>query len=532
MTQAPDDKELVRTYVSQGCDTAFRGLVARHVDLVYGTALRQTGDRGIAEEITQNVFVALARKAPRLGGVETLAGWLYRTTILEAKARIRAELRHRRREERAVELATIEHDGCSPLDEIAPLLDEGLLHLRENDRVALALRFFENRSLREVGMALGVDQDAARKRVARALERLSHFFRNRGFSAPSAASAATLLAAAAKGAPAGLALTVSNAASASGASASGLNLLLFHLMALTKTQTAALCLLIAAVPLAWQHHAEARVDAARAAVMLQLASDNRTADALKAEAERNRTALSKAQSEAQNAEVRLAEVTAQLTDERARPVYQWNDNSSLMRLSKAFLGQLSLSAVSGHRGQLNEQIKEVLRMSEGEQEAVQGALNRFVTTFNTAQSLTMQQVPAENGELQGHTPEETRVFKISALGEQLDELRCQLFLDAETALGAERFQLFKKALQDWMPLDNEYRGMNSGMAVFNFDHRVAFYKPQPGTSWLEWQIRKLNGEMMRYSVEADDIPPVFTPHMQDWTTLAKSSPLIKTDAAK
>jgi RNA polymerase sigma factor (sigma-70 family) len=450
MTQAPYDKELVKTYVSQGCDAAFRGLVSRHVDLVYGTALRQTGDRCIAEEITQNVLWRWRAKPLGLG-VETIAGWLYRTTILEAKARIRAELRRRRREERAVELATIDHDGRSPLDEMAPLLDEGLLNLRESDRVALALRFLENRSLQEVGMALGVDQDAARKRVARALERLSRFFQNRGFSRPAAASAATLLAGAAKGAPAGLAISASNAGLASGAGTTGLNLLLFRLMALTKTQTAAVCVLIAAVPLGWQHHAQASADAARAKLMVQLASDRLIAEALEAETKRSHAALLQAQTDAESAEIRLAQLTAQVTGKSLPPAYRWDDNSPLVRLSKEFLDQLSLSAVSGHRGQLSEQIKEVLRMNGAEQEEVQRVLDRFVTDFNAAQSSTMQQVPAENGDLQGHAPEETRVFKVSALGEQLDDLRRQLFLDVETALGAERFQLFKRRFRIGCP---------------------------------------------------------------------------------
>src|ERR1051326_1933822 len=110
MTDAASDRELVGAFAKEGSETAFRGLVARHVDLVFATALRQVGDAGIAEEVTQNVFIALARKAPRLGGIETLAGWLHRTTILEAKSRIRAELRRRRRDEAAAELALIERE--------------------------------------------------------------------------------------------------------------------------------------------------------------------------------------------------------------------------------------------------------------------------------------------------------------------------------------------------------------------------------------------------------------------------------------
>ena len=87
-TAAPSDQQLVAAYAGHASESAFQAVVARHVDLVYATALRQLGDRGMAEEVTQNVFVVLARKAPRLGGIETLAGWLHRTAILEAKSRL------------------------------------------------------------------------------------------------------------------------------------------------------------------------------------------------------------------------------------------------------------------------------------------------------------------------------------------------------------------------------------------------------------------------------------------------------------
>src|SRR5438874_10600784 len=128
MTPAPLDCELVTDYAARGSEAAFRALVTRHVHLVYATALRQVGDAGLAEEITQNVFIALARKAPRLAGIETLAGWLHRTTILEAKARIRAELRRKRREETAAEITLRQSDGESPFEALVPLLDEGLFN--------------------------------------------------------------------------------------------------------------------------------------------------------------------------------------------------------------------------------------------------------------------------------------------------------------------------------------------------------------------------------------------------------------------
>src|SRR6266513_1274883 len=211
MTPVSPDRELVTAYAARGSETAFRALVTGHVPLVYATALRQLGDAGLAEEITQNVFIALARKAPRLAGFETLAGWLHRTTILEAKARIRAELRRKRREETAAEITLLQSEGASPLEALVPLLDEGLLDLRAGDRLALVLRFLEERSLRDVGAALGVDEDAARKRVSRALDRLAGFFRQRGFAVPTGTGCAALLASTTQAAPAALAASAANA---------------------------------------------------------------------------------------------------------------------------------------------------------------------------------------------------------------------------------------------------------------------------------------------------------------------------------
>ena len=139
-TTAPDH-DLVSAFAKDGSEAAFRALVSRHVDLVYATALRQVGDPGAAEEVAQNVFVALARKAPRLAGMQTLAGWLHRTAILESRARVRAELRRRQREAVAADIASVEREGVPAFSPLLSLLDEGLLHLHEAERLILVLRF-------------------------------------------------------------------------------------------------------------------------------------------------------------------------------------------------------------------------------------------------------------------------------------------------------------------------------------------------------------------------------------------------------
>src|SRR2546429_5810196 len=346
MTPVSPDRELVTAYAARGSETAFRALVTRHVHLVYATALRQVGDAGLAEEITQNVFIALARKAPRLAGIETLAGWLHRTTVLEAKARIRAELRRKRREQTAVEITLLQSDGASPLDALVPLLDEGLLDLGDGDRLALVLRFLEERSLRDVGAALGVDEDAARKRVSRALDRLAGLFRRRGFTVSAGAGCAALLASTTQAAPAALMASAANAGLAAGGATSGFNLVLFKLMALTKTQTTVLCAIVAAAPLAWQWHANPRVARQLDEVTSQIKATSRSATELEAQVQRTRDALLRAQADNSKSAARFAALSAQRDRHAPRPVYRWDDTSPLARVPQTFLEQLHVPATA------------------------------------------------------------------------------------------------------------------------------------------------------------------------------------------
>src|SRR5438874_12363905 len=240
------DQQLLREYVDGGSERAFQSLVQRHVDLVYWTALRRIGDAGLAEEVTQNVFVALARKAPFLSRDVALAAWLHKTTLLEARHRLRAELRRKRREETAIAMGATMKEDDSLLTSLSPVLDEALLELREKDRHVVLLRFFESKSLREVGETLGVGEDAAQKRVAKALEQLTRSFRRRGYSVPAATAIGAARHGATQSAPAGLALVAAQTAlQSSGAlSLTGLGMMTTKLMGLTKMQTFALGLVV------------------------------------------------------------------------------------------------------------------------------------------------------------------------------------------------------------------------------------------------------------------------------------------------
>ncbi len=240
--QPTEDSALLRRYAENHSDEAFAGLVTRHINLVYSVALRQVGNPHAAEEITQAVFIILAKKAAQLQHYKALSSWLFQATRLTANNFIRSETRRHRREEEAYMQSVLDEAGAEVWPRIAPLLDTAVAALREKDRQAIVLRFYEGRNLREVGLALGTSEDAAEKRVNRALEKLRKFFTKRGVSSTTAIIAGTISANSVQAAPVALAKSVTAVAIAKGAAASGSTLTLIKgalkIMAWTKAQTA------------------------------------------------------------------------------------------------------------------------------------------------------------------------------------------------------------------------------------------------------------------------------------------------------
>jgi uncharacterized protein (TIGR03435 family) len=207
--QTADDKELVRQYAATGSQEAFAEIVSRHLNMVFSVALRHVGNAHEAKEVTQAVFIILARKAHTLGRGTILSGWLFRTTRFTAANHLRTEIRRTRREQEAF----MQYDSTSsgPQNpahemwrEIAPVLDEAIASLGETDRNAIVLRFIEGRGLKQIGAALGVTEDGARMRLRRAMERLRIFFGKRGIMLSAAAVASTLAAYSVRAAPTGL----------------------------------------------------------------------------------------------------------------------------------------------------------------------------------------------------------------------------------------------------------------------------------------------------------------------------------------
>ncbi len=236
------DLELLREYADRRSEEAFATLVARHISLVHSSALRQVRDPALAEEITQAVFIILARKAASLSAKTILAGWLYRTTRFLAANVLRTESNRHRREQEAQMQSTIDQGpGEAVWQELSPMLDEAMNRLGPTERDALLLRYFDNKSLREVGVALGTNEESARKRVARGLDKLRVFFSKPGVTLSAVAIAGAVSANSIQAAPAALAKSVTAAALAKGAAASTSTLALvkgaLKFMAWTKAKT-------------------------------------------------------------------------------------------------------------------------------------------------------------------------------------------------------------------------------------------------------------------------------------------------------
>ena len=175
------DRELLDRFAKGGSEGAFRELVGRHIALVYSVALRHTGNPHHDEEISQAVFVILARRAESLGKSVVLSGWLYHTARLTAANFQRAEFRRIRREKEAYMQSITRNETADEIwRELLPLLDRAMASLSAADRDCMVLRFFENKSFREVAETLGIEEGAAQRRASRSLERLRAFFHKQG----------------------------------------------------------------------------------------------------------------------------------------------------------------------------------------------------------------------------------------------------------------------------------------------------------------------------------------------------------------
>ena len=325
-----DDRQLLRQFAADRSETAFGELVTRHVTLVYSAALRQTGgDTHRAQDIAQLVFADLARKAPALSENVVLAGWLHRATIFASRQILRGERRRRAREQEAVTMNAIQSETENDnWQQIRPLLDEALERLNKTDRDALLLRFFEQQSLAQVGAILGGSEDAARKRVNRALEKLRAILTRNGVTTTAAALSTVISANAIQVAPAGLAATLTNASLA--VAGTGTTFTVLKIMTMTKLKLGISALVIAG---------------ATTALVVQ----HQTQTKLREENESLRQQIAQLETDNENFSNRLAAIgdSQKLTDEQFKELLKLRGEVTLLRRDKNVLPEATQSKTNG-----------------------------------------------------------------------------------------------------------------------------------------------------------------------------------------
>src|SRR6185369_9939950 len=268
------DAELLSQFARTNSQDAFAELVKRHVNLVYSAALRQVnGDEHLAKDVAQIVFTDLARKAASLArgrdASSPLTGWLYTSAHFAAAKIIRGESRRRDREEKFMREPTNENAPELDWEKIRPTLDDAMHELKEADREAILLRYFENRPFVQVGAKLGLNENAARMRVERALEKLRDIFTKRGI-ATATALASVISANAVQMAPANLAATLTTASIATAGTGT---FTLLKIMTATKIKLAVSALVIAGAATAFviQHQAQDKLHGENAVLEQQIA---------------------------------------------------------------------------------------------------------------------------------------------------------------------------------------------------------------------------------------------------------------------
>lgn len=224
MCENLDDRQLLQRYAQSGDPQAFAQLVQRHTDLVYSVAVRQLRDAHLAQDVMQEVFMLLARKASSIPTRSLLTGWLFWAARLQSYRTLRGARRRQRHELRSADMASSRTAAVEPdpWTQIEPLLNRALARLGNVDRDAVLLRFFQSKTHGQIGLALGLSEEAAKKRVARAVEKLRALLKSQGVEIPAAGLSGSLASFAVCHAPAHLAAQLSATALSSASSCSSI----------------------------------------------------------------------------------------------------------------------------------------------------------------------------------------------------------------------------------------------------------------------------------------------------------------------
>jgi RNA polymerase sigma factor (sigma-70 family) len=458
MNERHQDFDLLQRFTCDGEQSAFADVVRRHLDLVFATALRKVENPGAAQEVAQNVFAALARKAWRFAPDDSLPAWLHKAALLESKSWLRGELGRRRREQTAAELGTTMNTPAdqSAFHTLIPLLDEALLSLREKDRTALLLRFHESKSLRDVGAAFGVNEDTAQKRVQGALEKLAAFFKRRGFKTATVAATAAALQHTAASASATVVSTALGAALQVAPPAFvGLSAWVARLASLSRVQTAAVCVALAAVPVGWQLNERHAAGEEVKRVQTQLLAAQNQHAGLQTDIERLRLVSARLeQSVAQANEVaaRAAESSQafEVWKKKTRSLltaadYHWDDDSPFVRIPKSVLPELSKFGGAdpfSPPGIVRSYARELMGMSPSERQSVEATLHRHFADVDERLAAGIQQT---NQPLRGRIVASTE-FILPEDNDETKERTDQIFANIRRTLGEDRWPMVEARL--------------------------------------------------------------------------------------
>jgi len=247
-----EDAQQLRRFVESGSEDAFRWLVDRYLGLVVGAAKRRCGDHALAEEIAQDVFTALAKKAGTLREPLNLAAWLHRSAHLQTSHRLRAEYNRKRKMNSLKDHIADQHresaDDASWGDAV-PHLDAALDSLSTIGREIVLQRYYGDRSFRAISQQIDKSEGATQRRGSRAIAKMSRFLKGRGVTLSATAITAGLaaqLATPATAATIAMGTTITSAASTTtGAAASAAAATTIQVMSSTKIALIAAPLLLA-----------------------------------------------------------------------------------------------------------------------------------------------------------------------------------------------------------------------------------------------------------------------------------------------
>jgi len=459
------DPDLIKSFADAQCEESFKLLVQRHLDLVYGTATRLVSDRGVAEEITQNVFLTLARKGKSLDEHPTLAGWLYRTTINKSRERKRTESRRIKREHLAASVQEHQSEGDSIWAPLVPVLDEGILELKESDRLTVILHFIEGRTFSQIGQLLGVGEDAARKRLRKSLIQLTQFFRKQGYEIPNITPSSRLFAIATPPAFATLAAkTIAAVSTPLQLTATASATATTSIMTMSKAKAIlAGTLVVAGVtgPYAYQHQAKQHLKNENIELRNEVSNLARSEnDPSKSLSNPSNDPINQAFKQGQDEE-QMRDLEDEIASLRAQNRQLANGfrgsaeepNASFIRLNKENLAKVQFKAIDLNF-QLTSEAADLLEFSPAESKKVQHLLQELRTRVQEHDVSEMQIAPlteisdSDIRQFIENTEGEKTVYRVSPFQDS-DKASIKEWFDGrlDGILGEERKTLFQKNSQ-------------------------------------------------------------------------------------